>query len=1175
MNTNGLKLFVGCVENRNDPLHLGRCQVRIIGLHTEDKIMLPTDDLPWAYPVQPITSAGVSGVGSAPIGPVEGSWLLISFIDPDLQQPLMVGSLGGSFQTASALASGQIIHNEVDADGTIVGSNNLQGSGATYVPVTPPASDSATPIQPGQVYTDKDSIIGPLAKLIAKAESGAAGYNAFNRGTSGGSISGGGSMNLVSMPIKDIMAKQSLPPGSPDRLFAVGKYQTIPITLREACTCLNLDTNCTFNETIQDRICQEYLVGKKRPPLVAYYNNPDKMNEALLTKAGKSLAAEFASIEDPEYPGYPYGGPNGKYYKSGNKVGTKWATLKTVLIQEWDFRKGNSTGTTQAAVPPTIAATNDKPSKGVDYHGVAKLTPVDDSTKSKPKEQESTGTELPEVPFDTSAFASNIPGLDSVGGLDALGDLGVSLDSLEGLGSDIVGTIVAQATAFKDLVASVDLAGPISQLTEDAGSLLSDFGDSLGEIAENLGLDTVTGSLTELVNELGLSFPTPDAIIAELEKIAGSVQGQAKSLLSKIEAEGEPSVPKVSAIGTVNPDGSISTGNTVDTTKGFQDPNGQYPKYRSEPDTNRLATGNNLGRTYVLKKEAALKTGVPIANGGTWDQSPVPYNAKYPFNKVTQTESGHIMELDDTPGSERVHFWHKQGSFLEWDANGTQVNRIVGDGYTIYERNGNIYVKGACNVSVDGALNVRTDNIMNLEVSGAAKINIYNNATVNVSGNCDLAVGAEFNAKAAKINLESTGQFNIKAGTGLNIQSGSDTNFKVGGDFLIAADSDISHKATGSYYLETGINTNVLSAGKINLQSSKDMNVKSGAGINMQSEGAYNTKIGSGSNIECTGDMNIKASGAAKLFSTSKLSLRSSGELAMDGANITIQNNASDTAGGAGNAAGSAAALAVREAGQTDLELPIETRGTSGVASLPPLTPPTRGSEVAFDSPDAGGGAALNQFQNRQIANNSVSSSAVKSASAVNQTEKPSASSGSSPGPVAGLDQIKAMSPAQFTAGMKLSKYFTLGDLTAGGTRIPNQTYTLGDGSQITPQEIVCNLKILAETALDPIRDKLGPFTITSCFRRPGDLKQKEGGDHPRGCAADIVFPGGKTATFDAASKIVQTISCWNQVIMEYNGNSYWVHVAVRPSNNKGEMFTMNCHQKIASTYPKNGFVLV
>lgn len=1181
MTANGMKLFVGCVENRDDPLHLGRCQCRIIGLHTEDKTSLPTDDLPWAYPIQPITSAGVSGVGTAPIGPVPGTWILISFLDPDNQQPLMVGVIGGSGQTASDLASGQIVYNKVDADGSVVDAVPIQGSGATVpAPATAGSSgggavadgEQQATLQKGEVVTNKDSIIGPLAKLIAKAESGAAGYNAFNRGTSSGKIVGsGGNLNLVSMPIKEIMAKQSLPPGSPDRLFAVGKYQCIPVTLSAACNSLGIDTSCSFNETIQDRICQEYLVGKKRPPLIAYYNNPDKMSESLLVKAGKSLAAEFASIEDPEYPGYPYGGPDGKYYKGGNKVGTKWALIKSTLLQEWDFRNGKgvstSTSTTdptatssaKPSIPPTIAATNDKPAKGTDYFGVSKITPADDSVKSIPKEKQSetTGFDSVTESFNINQFTSSIPGINSIGGISGLANLGISTDMLSSLSGDIINGIVSQAAAFKELVSSIDLGGSISQLTSGVGSVLSEFGDSISEISGNLGLTNITGSLSELTNELGLVNPSKDSIVAELERIAGTPQGQARSMLAKLEAEGEPTGPKAMPVGSINPDGSISTGNAVDPLKGFQDPNGQYPKYKSEPDTNRLATGNNVGRTYVLKKEAARRTNIPVANGGTWDQSPVPYNAKYPYNKVTQSESGHVMEIDDTPGSERIHWWHKSGSFFEWDANGTQVNQIVGDGYTIYERNGNIYIKGGCNVTVDGALNVRTDNIMNLEVSGAMQVNIYNNAEINVSGDCDLSVGAELNAKAAKINLESTGQFNIKAGTGLNIQSGSDTNFKVGGDFILGTDSDVSVKTTGSIFLESTINTNLKATGKINTQSKGETNIKSSDKINIQS----------------TGEMNVKSAAAAKFNANGKLSVKANGALAMDGAIVDIQNGSSDTAGSAGD---SKAALTVKSAGQADIELPIETRGTSGVFALPPLAVTTRASEVAYDSPDAAGGAAIAQFQAKQIANGSYSKTDITTATAVNGQNTPNATSGASPGPVAGLDQIKAMSPDQFTAGMKLSKHFTLGDLTAGGTRIPRQTYTLGDGSQITAQEIVCNLKTLAETALDPIRDQLGPFTITSCFRRPGDLKQKEGGDHPRGCAADIVFPGGKTATYDAAGKIVKIIPCWNQVIMEYNGGTqYWVHVAVKPANNKGEMFTMNCHSKIASTYPKGGFVLV
>lgn len=87
--------YYGCVENRNDPLKLGRCQVRIVGLHTEDKTVLPTDELPWAYPMMPITSASISGIGFSPTGVVQGSWVLCIFLDPDNQQPIMLGTIGG------------------------------------------------------------------------------------------------------------------------------------------------------------------------------------------------------------------------------------------------------------------------------------------------------------------------------------------------------------------------------------------------------------------------------------------------------------------------------------------------------------------------------------------------------------------------------------------------------------------------------------------------------------------------------------------------------------------------------------------------------------------------------------------------------------------------------------------------------------------------------------------------------------------------------------------------------------------------------------------------------------------------------------------------------------------------------------------------------------------------
>ena len=96
MGRNGFTWFVGVVEDRNDPKFLGRCRVRCLGLHTDNLEKLPTADLPWAHPMNPITSATISGVGQTPLGPVEGTWVVGFFSDgEEAQTPILMGTLPG------------------------------------------------------------------------------------------------------------------------------------------------------------------------------------------------------------------------------------------------------------------------------------------------------------------------------------------------------------------------------------------------------------------------------------------------------------------------------------------------------------------------------------------------------------------------------------------------------------------------------------------------------------------------------------------------------------------------------------------------------------------------------------------------------------------------------------------------------------------------------------------------------------------------------------------------------------------------------------------------------------------------------------------------------------------------------------------------------------------------
>ena len=88
-----MKNYYGVVESRADPKQLGRVRVRVLGIHTEDKVQLPTADLPWATVLS--HDGANSGLGTTPSFFVEGTWVLVGFFDDHMQEPYVIGGLPG------------------------------------------------------------------------------------------------------------------------------------------------------------------------------------------------------------------------------------------------------------------------------------------------------------------------------------------------------------------------------------------------------------------------------------------------------------------------------------------------------------------------------------------------------------------------------------------------------------------------------------------------------------------------------------------------------------------------------------------------------------------------------------------------------------------------------------------------------------------------------------------------------------------------------------------------------------------------------------------------------------------------------------------------------------------------------------------------------------------------
>ena len=131
-------------------------------------------------------------------------------------------------------------------------------------------------------------------------------------------------------------------------------------------------------------------------------------------------------------------------------------------------------------------------------------------------------------------------------------------------------------------------------------------------------------------------------------------------------------------------------------TGGFTDPDGVFPVQNrlAEPDTNRLARNEVLSKTVIGVKVSNREKGVPTSEGKTWSEpEPQNHRTEYPNNTVIETKTGHVIEIDDTPGNERIHIYHRTGTYLEMFPDGTSVNKIVKDEFRIVDGNRNTLVK--------------------------------------------------------------------------------------------------------------------------------------------------------------------------------------------------------------------------------------------------------------------------------------------------------------------------------------------------------------------------------------------------------------------------------------------------------------------------------------------------
>lgn len=224
----------------------------------------------------------------------------------------------------------------------------------------------------------------------------------------------------------------------------------------------------------------------------------------------------------------------------------------------------------------------------------------------------------------------------------------------------------------------------------------------------------------------------------------------------------------------------------------------RFPENIDEPTTSRLTrperienpeTGNSLGvrtpsiaNTAIDYQRKNRVMGIKSSSGYSWNEPFPSFNANFPFNNATETESGHAFELDDTPNWERVQLSHRTGSTLEFLPSGSVKTKAFNNKYDVTMGNEKQYVAGDSDKTVQGSMFVRINGKLVIECDGfdlvsRGDVNIKGkNVKITSGGNMDLYAGAVNKVYgAAGAQLRTEGNLFAYGGVGAELSSGGTT----------------------------------------------------------------------------------------------------------------------------------------------------------------------------------------------------------------------------------------------------------------------------------------------------------------------------------------------------------------------------------------------------------------
>lgn len=198
----------------------------------------------------------------------------------------------------------------------------------------------------------------------------------------------------------------------------------------------------------------------------------------------------------------------------------------------------------------------------------------------------------------------------------------------------------------------------------------------------------------------------------------------------------------------------------------------QVPNYRNLSDRTTSAYTDNDGRERKKAKNIPLEA-TDISEPAD------PFNAEYPKNRVRESETGHVFEMDDSSDG-RIHVFHRNGSFLEFHPDSSIVFKTPGRRWDITIGDQFTFVKGDQQITIDSDQNVVIKNNKTEQALGHLTLKGYEGVDILSKKDIRLGAAGDIIIQGTNVSIDASAGINLTAsgaisadGSAFNAQTGA------------------------------------------------------------------------------------------------------------------------------------------------------------------------------------------------------------------------------------------------------------------------------------------------------------------------------------------------------------------------------------------------------------------